>query len=302
MKPINYKMVDKPPETSFLIRYAEVNHTFDKFHFHNEYEILYNIENWGTRFVGDSIKRFRAGDLVLVGSNVPHYWKSSETFYNDLNIRAKVIVIQFLENFLGEYFFNAPEINSITNLLTRAQFGIHFKGRDAIKIGGKIVDTYEQKGWRRLLNMLEVLCLMSESQDYELLASPGFVESSKYDNQEKISEIFNFLIINYSKDLKLEDIAKNFCMHPSAFCKYIKKYTSKTFSQILNEVRIGFSCKKMIYTDNSISEIAYECGFINVPYFNRVFKLIKGNTPQQYRRLHRWELINKSLDSVNKVR
>src|SRR5690554_6066263 len=105
MKPINFKMVSRPPESSFLVRYAEVSHTYDKFHFHDEFEILYNIENSGTRFVGDSIRRFNNGDLVLVGPNVPHYWFSEDRYYKgNQNLKAKVVVIQFLEKFLSDRF------------------------------------------------------------------------------------------------------------------------------------------------------------------------------------------------------
>jgi AraC-like DNA-binding protein len=291
MKPIYFKQFTSPPEFSFLVRYAEVPHTYDRFHYHKEYEILYNIENSGTRFIGDSIRRFSNGDLVLVGPNIPHYWHSDDRYFlGNKDLCAKVVLLQFDEGFIGNVV-KYPEMKGIRDLLEKASRGIRFTGRSATKIGEKIIQISEEQGWKRLLNMLEMLCMMGDSSEYELLSSLGFTEASKYANQEKISAIFHYMISNYNKEITLDEIAYQANMNTSAFCRYFKKSTSKTFSQALNEIRIGFACKKMINTDKCISEIAYECGYYNVPYFNRVFKHIKNITPQNYRKKYEGESI-----------
>ena len=287
MKPIYFKKYNQTSENSFLVRYAEVPHTYNKFHYHKEFEILYNIENSGTRFVGDSIRRFNNGDLVLVGPHIPHYWHSDDQYFEgNEDLSAKVVLIQFDEYFLGEKFIGLPEMKNIESLYQKASHGIRFKGRDATKIGDKIIQISEGMNWKKLLLMVEMLCMMGEAQDYELLSSRGFTEASKFANQEKMSDLFNFMISNYQKDLKLEEAADRANMNVSAFCRYFKKSTSKTFSHALNEIRIGFACKKMINSDKSISEVAFQCGFNSISYFNRIFKRVKNVTPQQYRDMH----------------
>ena len=287
MKPIYYRRYSPSNENSFLIRYAEVPHTYDKFHYHNEYEILYNIENRGTRFIGDSIHRFCNGDLVLVGPNIPHYWHSDDIYYKGHNnLKARVILIQFKKSFLSNRFLDLPEMRKIQDLFMKAKRGIRFTGNSAAIIGDKISNILEQQSWKRLLSMIEILCLMSESEEYELLSSRGFTQASRFTNREKITDIFSYMISNYSRDLKLEEVAEKANMNPSAFCRYFKKSISKTYSEALNEIRIGFACKKIITSDKTISEISYDCGYMNVPYFNRVFKKVKGVTPQTYRRIH----------------
>ncbi|MFW5822013.1 MAG: AraC family transcriptional regulator [Tangfeifania sp.] len=287
MKPIYFKQYSPPPDYSFLVRYAEVPHTYNRFHYHKEFEILYNIENNGTRFVGDSIRRFSNGDLVLVGPHIPHYWHSDDRYFEGIeDLSAKVVLVQFDESFLGKKFTELPEVKNIKSLFSKAAHGIRFRGRDATKIGEKIIQISEEQSWKRLLLMIEMLCMMSEANDYELLSSKGFTEASKYANQEKMSDLFNFMIANFDRDLNLEEAANRANMNVSAFCRYFKKSTSKTFSHALNEIRIGFACKKMISSDRSISEIAFECGFNNISYFNRVFKNIKQVTPQKYREMH----------------
>ncbi len=284
MKPIFLEKDTQAGENSFFARYAEVPHTYNQFHFHKEYELLYNIENNGTRFIGDSIRRFGNHDLVLVGPNIPHYWQSDDQYFmGDPNIKARVVLVQFVDNFLGEKFLNVPEMALIRNLLDRAAQGIQIKGEEARAIGEKFYQVTQLNGWKKLLTLIEALCMMSEAKDYILLASRGFCASHKVGNEERISTIFNHIIKNHQREFKLEEAAELANMNPSAFCRYIKKTTSKTFSEVLNEVRIGFACKMLINTNDSISQVAYNSGYQNVPYFNRQFRTIKDRTPQEYR-------------------
>jgi AraC-like DNA-binding protein len=139
-------------------------------------------------------------------------------------------------------------------------------------------------GRTRLLTLIDILCDLSEIQDYRLLASSGFCQSIyKTGNEEKISGLYNYLAHNYHRDIHLNDMAEHANMNPSAFCRYFRNATDKTFSEAINEIRIGIACKDLIDTDLSISQIAYNCGYRNVPYFNRQFKRIKNSTPLEFR-------------------
>lgn len=286
MKPVYYRKYITPPDQSFLVRYAEIPYTYNHFHYHDEYEILYNIENCGTRFLGDSIHRFDNGDLVLVGPNIPHYWHSDEKYFKDRNLNAKVVLVQFTRDFFGMSIFQLPELKLIGGLLNKAVQGIQIYDDEAKLIGNRLQLLPSLEGWKKVLLMIEILCQMSEAKNYKLLASRGFSEAGRLGNEEKISQIFNYIVENHQNELSLKEIADYANMNETAFCRYFKQSTSRTFSDILNEIRIGFSCKALINTDKSISEVAYNCGYSNVPYFNRVFKKIKGITPQRYRSLY----------------
>lgn len=288
MKAIFLEKNTKTGEYSFFSRYAEVPHSYNQFHYHKEYELIYNIENSGTRFIGDSIRRFENRDLVLVGPNIPHYWQSDDQYFvGDLDKKAKIAIVQFEENFLGGEFLNIPEANGIKNLFKRASQGIQIRGKDVFKIGDKIMQITQESGWKRLNLLIEVLSLMSEAEDYVLLASQGFSEAHQFDHEERISTIFHYIIKNYHQDISLSEAAEMANMNTTAFCRYLKKTTTKTFSQILNEIRIGFACKNLINSELLISQIAYDCGYMNIPYFNRQFRAIKNVSPQEYRQKHR---------------
>lgn len=287
MKPIYFKKYQQTTDASFIVKYVEVSHTYDRFHYHNEYELMFHIENRGTRFVGDSIQRFDNGDLVIIGPNTPHYWHSDDVYFKrDLNLLAKVILIQFSKDFLGQDFFNLPEMRTVKELLAKASRGVQILGDDRNRIDLLIMELPSCNGWEQLIKLIYILCIISESTKTRMLASAGFNEANWMKFDKKIGNIFDFLLKNYTRQISLEEISEYANMNKSAFCRYFKKSANKTFTQALNEIRIGFACKEIIYSNKTIAEISFFCGYENVTYFNRIFKQIKKRTPMEYRAFH----------------
>jgi len=289
MKPLFLIKNTQTAEQSFFSTYAEVGHTYDKFHYHHEYELHYNIQNNGTRFVGDSIEPFSSNELVLLGPNIPHYWKSDLSYYKRGSQKlVKVVVIQFIKDFAGKDFFSLPEMKATATLLDRSKYGVYFYGSKIRKIGYRLRKLTQENNREKLLSLISVLCDLAEITDYRLLASQGFCELFyKNHNEEKISKLYNYLITNFHRELNLSEVADHINLNPSAFCRYLKNVTNKTFSDIINELRIGIACKNLIYSNECISQIAYDCGYNNVSYFNRQFKKLKNMAPREFRLKYR---------------
>lgn len=277
----------KSAEHSFFCNLAEVSYTYDKFHYHKEYELSYIIKNKGTRFVGDSIATYQDDDLVLIGPNLPHYWHSDEEYYqNNPTLLAKVVVIQFEGDFAGKGFFDLPELKKVKTLLNLACRGVRIKEHFALEIKNRIIRLLEQNDADQIIGLLHILSEMSCSE-YDLLASEDFSQSLfKSNNEERISKIYDFMVHNFHRNLSSSEIAIHSNMTPSAFCRYFKRATKKTVLDSLNEIRVGIACKKLIETSLSISQIGYECGYQNIPYFNQQFKKIKKLKPREYRVLY----------------
>lgn len=284
MEPQFLRKNTKTAEHSFYCRYAEVPYTYDQFHYHKEFELLYIIENSGTRFIGDSIDSFTNNDLVLVGPGLPHYWHSDKEYYEDNPlVKAKVVLIHFEMDFLGNGLFDLPEMAMVKTMLSRSNRGIQFSNSFASSLHSKLLGITQKDSWPKVLDLLSLLCTLADS-DYHPIASKGFSESYyKSNNEDRITGIYSFLIQNHHENITLDDVSKFANMNASAFCRYFKKVTSKTFSDSLNEIRIGIACKKLINTELSVAEIGYACGYQNISYFNRQFKRVKGVNPSAYR-------------------
>lgn len=272
-------------ENSFVSTYAEVPYTFDKYNYHKEYELNFQIQNSGTRYVGDSVRRFDTGDLLLIGPNIPHYWRSDDVYYNNPELKARLVYFHFMPDFLGKDFFEIPEMAAAKSLMERAKFGVRIYGPVADRIGLRMQYLHlETNRWKRLTGLLEILNELGETNDYELLVSEGFCDSyHKAQSKERLTEIYNYIIRNHDRNLTLDEVAEHASMNVSAFCRYFKKTTSKTFSQALNEIRVGVACRSLINSDSTVAEIGYAVGYQNIAYFNRQFRKIKGVTPQEYR-------------------
>ncbi|HHV39597.1 MAG TPA: helix-turn-helix transcriptional regulator [Tepidimicrobium sp.] len=98
-----------------------------------------------------------------------------------------------------------------------------------------------------------------------------------------IRKAVDYIENNYSEPLSLDDMAKYLNLNKSYLSHLFKKETAKTYSQIVNEIRIEKSKDLIINTNLSILEVALSVGYNNQNYFNMVFKKITGITPLNYR-------------------
>lgn len=287
MLPLFLKKNTRSFEQSFYSGKVFVNHTYDIWHNHAELEFLHIINGSGTRFIGDSIEAFSSGDMVLVGSHLPHVWRSDKIYYEEIpELQVELTLTQFTKDFVGKEFFSLPEMNCIQELLDDASQGLQILGKTRELISNRLIRLNELEGGEKLMEFIQMLYLISKSKEYRKLSSIGFMDSYQSKGATRINKVHDFVMNNFMEEISLKEAADVANMNETAFCRYFKSATLKTFTQFLNEVRIGYACKLLLSEDLNISGIGYECGFKNISYFNRVFKNKLSLTPQQYQRKH----------------
>lgn len=99
-----------------------------------------------------------------------------------------------------------------------------------------------------------------------------------------VTAAMDFVKGNYYKDITVNDAARLIDMNPKYIGRLFKEQTGETFSEYLNLIRISRAKQLLADTHAQIIEIALECGYNNVTYFNRVFKKITGLSPGDYRK------------------
>lgn len=287
MLPLFLKKNTRSFEQSFHTGKFTVNHTYDVWHHHVELEFLHVLSGSGTRFIGDSIEPFSDGDMVLVGSNLPHVWRSDKIYYEEIpEIKAELILTQFTKDFAGKDFFTLPEMNPICELMEDSSRGLQIVGKTRETISQRLIKMVEMEGSEKLIELIQILLFIAKSKEYRTLSSVGFVDSYQTKGSERINKVHDYIMNNFMEDISLKEAANIANMNETAFCRYFRTVTLKTFTQFLNEVRIGYACKLLLHEELNISGIGYECGFKNISYFNRVFKNTLGITPQQYQKKH----------------
>jgi AraC-like DNA-binding protein/quercetin dioxygenase-like cupin family protein len=282
MKPI-FKKVDSKSEEAFVARIDQFAQFYNKWHFHPELELTHIVKGRGTRFVGDNIEFFQDGDLILVGSNLPHVWKNQNK-ESELSVAR---VVQFLPNFMGEDILKLVEFKNIQKLLIKSSFGLKIEGEVKVLILGFLNKLFKTEDpLERIILIIKMLdCLGTSDETIPISKSLFLVELDKQ-NKDRLNRVIDYTITNFASKIMLEDVASISNMSVSNFCKFFKVRVKKTYVQYLTEVRIGMSCKMLIENQLSINRIAYDSGFVNISNFNRAFKLNKNMTPFSYRKLY----------------
>ncbi|MEL6653548.1 MAG: AraC family transcriptional regulator, partial [Bacteroidota bacterium] len=236
------------------------------------------------RVIGDHIANFAAGEVLFIGPNLPHYMRNDAAFYQGREeLRCRAIVAHFAQDFLGPGFFAAPELSEIQYLLRSSAQGVRVLGETAAIVGQGMEDLLHLRGYDRLMKLLDLLIQIARTDDWQTLASQGYTQQLSGGKQGQIGEVFAYLFANYTQEIRLPDLAERLNLSESAFCKLIKRHTGKTFTGILNEVRVGQACRLLIESNLQASEIAYACGYSSPAYFNRRFREIMDCAPLQYR-------------------
>lgn len=279
-KPVLEKL-DTGFGSSFMYKRFDAHHQnkSDTFwHYHPEIELVYINEGSGKRLVGSHSSFYRNGNLIFIGSNLPHCG-----FTDTLEENQRETVIQMLPSFLGETFFNLPELHQVKTLLQRSQYGIVFHGEDKRRIGALIEDLNTQSPISRLLGLIHILKELSEAKRYTLLNAEGYLLEAKIEDNQRINLIFNFVRKEFKRSISLDEISELVNMTKPAFCRYFKKITGKTFIKFVNDYRLTHAAKMLHEEQVSILDVSLESGFNNFSHFNKTFKAFTGRTPSEYR-------------------
>ncbi|MFD1294757.1 helix-turn-helix domain-containing protein [Lutibacter holmesii] len=247
-------------------------------HFHPELELVYVNKAKGKRHIGSHLSYFNNSQLILIGSSLPH-----SGFTDRFTSNGRETIIQFKEEFLGDTFFDIPEMQSIKTLFARAKKGLLFHPEAKKVIGPKIEALINYKGIDRITHFLQILKDLSLSEDYSLLNVDGFAFEVEPQDNNKIEIIFHHVRNNFTQQITLDEISEKVSMTVPAFCRYFKKVTGKTFTQFVNEFRIVHATKLLAEKPTSITDICFESGFNNFSHFNKLFKKFTGKSPLKYR-------------------
>ena len=287
MNPRLLKVITKPNQ-SFSVRHDEVPYFYNSWHFHPEIELAYIQNGSGIQFMGDNIQRFKNGDLILVGENLPHLWRCDEIFFEkNPKVKAIATVAHFKKNFWGDEFLELPENKKIKELLITAERGISIGGKAKPLVVGLMQQMLKAEHTERIILLLRIMNTISAfSKSNQILASKGFQPGPELKEKERINIIYNYSFNHFKEKISLEAIAKVANISPGSFCRFFKTNTRKTFGHFLQEIRIGHSCKLLIQNKLSITQVCYESGFNNMTNFYKSFKKITGSSPLEYQKMY----------------
>jgi AraC-like DNA-binding protein len=273
MKPF-VQILPQLENSSFVIQTINTRYFQTGLHQHTEYEFIFFTEGTGIVWIGDYEGKYKPGDIYLIGSNLPHAFKSSN------NKPVSAVTIHFRNNCWGNHFMNIPECSSIKQLLEIAASGLQVAGHCKSNLEPLIKALTTATSINRVIMLLQCLENISTVKEYVILSKK---KVQIYKDSDTIDKIIDFTLTSCHHRISLSQVAELACMSVSAFCHYFKRRTQKTYIDFLNEVRVGYACKQLLQTNKPVTDIGYESGYNTVAYFHRQFLRIKKITPLQYR-------------------
>lgn len=272
--------IKRSSQSSFaLMRYTPERFIFG-WHHHPELELTLIMRGRGRRFVGDAMSAFEAGDLVLLGGNLPHTW-SSDQFSTG---RQDAVVLQFRDAWLKSVMRQVPELEVLNPLMREAWRGLTFSREAAGKASQLLIKAVSarNRGITRVGAILEALEVLAWDRGRNPIASVTYASNPpKIDR--RIDDVCGQLVAAYTEEINQAVLAEQTGLTPEAFSRFFKRSTGRTFMEYLHELRIGHACRMLLETDAAISTIAYGSGFGNLANFNRIFRRLKGQSPREYR-------------------
>jgi len=270
--------IPKPEHDALIYQEDRELVFYDKFHQHEEIQVSYIKEGDGTLIVGDTINYYEKGDIVVIGSNLPHVFKSDLSN----NIKSHMLTLFFTKDAFGNSFFELEELKELNSFFKNTENGFKiFANKNLTNLFSELKSSSKLQ---RFVKLLEILKLLSKSKKQTL---SSFIYEKQYTDLEgkRMSSVMEYTMNNYNDNISLETIATVAAMTKNAFCKYFKKRTNKTYFRFLNELRVE-NASKLLLIDNdlSIAEIADKSGFNNISNFNRQFKSVKQISPSEYKR------------------
>ncbi len=260
-------------------------HFYDQLHQHPQWQLTLIKEGKGQFLSGDYMGRFQPGDLFMIGSDVPHVFRSDPEYFEEsstMSIHGCTVFFDFmvLQNAIEEI----EDLRELRHFDVKSGNSYQVLGETRSLIVSFFDGLGSSSGLSRLKGAFEVLdLLMQHPEDLRLLNTKPLNSSFSEKDGNRMGEVMQFLLERRFQQISLAETAARSNMSKEAFCRFFKLRTGRTFTQYLQQLRVSEAQKLLLETDLGIAEIAYRVGYENLSYFNRSFKSIAGITPKHYR-------------------
>jgi len=285
------KKLSTSANQSFSLQLTAHYHSYNELHYHPEIELIYIMEGHGVLLVGDKIEPVAAGDLLMIGGNLPHLCRfDSHTFaypsqrQGRIKLPLQLLTLHFNPDIFGAQFISLPENEYLRMVIRQAGNVLAFQGGLRTRLKVLLNQLLNAPASERIPLLMQLLAPIASEREYRSINPQIQQHTFNAGDETRLTKIYLYTLNNFHRVITLKEIAAVIYMVPNAFCRYFKSRTRKTYSKFLLEIRVGHACKLLKETDYSIVIISYESGFSNLSNFNRYFKRITGKKPLAVRK------------------
>ena len=281
MKPISFQIPQTRKEV-FRVQAERLPYFYDKLHQHKEVQFTLIKSGEGTLVAGDYVGRFAPGDVFVIGKQLPHVFRC-DSHYFERELEVASISIFFDESYAGKSFWKTDEMGGARHWLAQSGPGYVVEGTTQKYATVLMVEMEKTAGMDKLIKGFGLLKLLCESKELQKMSLQDGDQFLKEIVSNRMDRVMGFSFQEYHRTITIEEVAALVSLTPSAFCRFFKLRTRKTYLTFLNEIRLSQACSLLITTDLAVSEICFQVGFNSLSHFNQSFRRLKGCTPTFFR-------------------
>lgn len=283
-----FEKINLNEDESFFIGIFQDNLQKSTWHYHNNYEISFITEGMGKRIVADSIEEFQPGDLVFLGSNLPHVWIADKEQKLLSDRTLEMVFLQFTSNIFFPQLLTLPEFRNIRKALELSERGIQIVGHTLNEVSEIMLQLPYLTGFDRMNYFFRLMNIIGESSSNISLASEDYIRKRFTTGNRRIALLHDYLMHHYREDIDLANLADLVHMAEGSLCRFFKMHVGTSIFEYLNRIKVEFACKLLMDPDMSILDVCLDSGFNNLSHFNKQFRKNMGVTPSEYRKRYNW--------------
>ena len=252
----------------------------EHWHYHEACELLFFESGSGTSFIGDRIQAIQAGDVVLLGSNLPHYWH--------MRGPSSGWLVQWHWD-PAHHVWALPETAELDQLCKDALRGIQFFDRAAQTLASQLTELTRTEGLNRLGHLIRILSTAAGVSERERVLISQNTQSFAIGSRHQVAmqAVIRHLFENFRCQIRLDEILGVAHMSKPTFSREFKMHAGMPLSVFLQQIRMEAVCHELAGTEHSITEVALNNGFTELSFFYQVFRRVHHCNPMEYRRRHR---------------
>lgn len=254
------------------------------FHSHPEFELTYIIEGKGKRIVGNNLAPYSEGDMVFIGSNVPHIWLSDHSCQDEgISSSSVKSIVSYINPKIFEQMFDLlDELESIKAMTNQAARGFYIYGKTKIAIAEKLEYLVSATGYNRIEGFLNILHTITMSEEKEFISDNKAPVVISHDS-DRLVQVVKYIKNNLSDVISLNTLAEIAYMAVPSFCRLFKSRMGISPLRYILEARMELARRLLIEMDKPVYEIAGRCGYNSDSHFCKIFKEHFGISPHRYK-------------------
>lgn len=248
-------------------------------HSQSTWELSCIVRGEGRRRLGEEWGAFESGEVMLVPPRMPHCWVFDD-HASDARSCIENMTIMFSAELLSRLSYSFPELREVEEHMSEVNGALRFRGDEAVVLRELMRQMVGRAPMERIPVFIDILIFLSS---HVSCAEKEALLDLSTEQERRVREVETYVSCNFQRDIDIDTVSRHVGMNRSAFCTFFRKATGSTFVNYLNSYRINAACDMLLSTKATVAEVCYASGFHDVPYFNRVFKRLKGVSPKMFR-------------------